>query len=159
MAAGGQLRSGRRTPSTDLSIIGWREWVSLPDLGIGAIKVKIDTGALSSALHASDLEFLGTGIRKRVRFKVHPYQRDRRRTVVAEALFRGERRVRSSSGDVDRRPVIRTTLEIGGQRWSIELTLAQRDNMGFRMLLGRSAIQGRYLLDPGRSFLLGGRPG
>jgi hypothetical protein len=139
--------------SRALPIIGWREWVSLPDLGIDVIKAKVDTGARSSSLHAFDIEVFRRGPRRYVRFKVHPLQRNTWRTVTAVALLHGERRVRNTSGQVDRRPVIRTPVEVDAQRWTIEITLARRDEMGFRMLLGRQALRGRFLLNPGRSYL------
>lgn len=138
--------------------IGWREWVALPDLGIGAIKAKVDTGARSSALHAFDVEFLPGSGPRRVRFRVHPLQRETRRTVTAEAVLLGERRVRNSGGGVELRPVVRTAVELLGMRWPIELTLTNRDAMGFRMLLGRKALEGRFVVDVSRSFL-GGRKG
>lgn len=149
-------RSSRERSRT-LPILGWREWLSLPDLGIEAIKAKIDTGARSSSLQALDVETFRRGSRRFVRFRVHPLQRDTSEPVTAEAVLRGQRRVRSSSGQVDLRPVIRTRVEMEGRRWFIEITLAHREQMGFRMLLGRTAVQDRFLIDPGRSFLTGGR--
>ncbi len=140
-----------------LVVLGWREWVALPELGISRIKAKIDTGARSSSLHAFDLRTLERRGRTFVRFKVHPLQRNARETVESEAEVLEFRRVRSSSGHATNRPVIVTELELLGRRWPIELTLANRDEMGFRMLLGREAVRGRGLVDPGRSFY-GGRP-
>ena len=131
--------------------IGWREWVSLPTLGIAAIKAKTDTGARTSALHAYDLEQHGDV----VRFKVHPLQKDVQKVIECSALVVDHREVRSSSGRVTRRPVIRTELELFGERWPIEVSLVSRDAMGFRMLLGRQAIRGRFIVDPSRSFLAG----
>lgn len=137
--------------------IGWREWIALPDLGVEHVKVKVDTGARSSALHAYDVEPFERDGRSMVRFLVHPYQRETNTTIEAEAEVIDERWVRSSSGKRDRRPVIRTTVLWSGQRWPIELTLTRRDTMGFRMLLGREAVRGRYVVDAGRSYY-GGRP-
>lgn len=137
------------------STIGWREWVSLPELGIPAIKAKIDTGARSSSLHAFDVETFRRGKDEWVRFQVHPLQRSTQRTVAGEARVLEYRRVRSSNGLAADRPVIITEIELLGQRWPIELTLANRDEMGFRMLLGREALRRRLCVDPGRSYLAG----
>jgi hypothetical protein len=136
-----------------LSVIGWREQLALPDLGITEVKAKIDTGARSSALHAFDVEIFECDGKPMVRFKVHPYQRDAHRTVTAEAELLDQRQVRNSGGQVQVRPVIQTPVELGGDRWLIELTLTNRDVMGFRMLLGRQALRGRFLVDVSRSFL------
>jgi len=141
----------------DYPHIGWREWVALPDLGVPHIKAKIDTGARTSALHAFDITIVLRGRRRVVRFTVHPFQRDSRTTVHAEAELVDEREIRSSTGTVTRRPVIETELEILGERHPIELTLVGRDEMGFRMLLGREAMRRRFLVDPGRSYV-GGKP-
>lgn len=140
-----------------LDVIGWREWVGLPDLDIKTIKAKVDTGARSSSLHAFDLvEFERDGA-KFVRFKVHPVQRNSDELVVAEARILEYRKVRSSSGKATRRPVVITNVALLDQIWPVELTLANRDAMGFRMLLGREAFRGRFLVDAGRSYY-GGRP-
>lgn len=135
--------------------VGWREWVGLPSLGILRIKAKIDTGARSSALHAHDVRYVRRGGKRIVKFRVHPVQKDDRTFVEAEGEWVDERRVRSSSGTVTVRPVIRTVLRLGGEEWAMELTLTRRDTMGFRLLLGREALRGRCLVDPGRSFLTG----
>jgi hypothetical protein len=135
--------------------IGWREWVALPDLGVTRIKAKIDTGARSSAIHAFGLEHFRRRGHDIVRFTIHPLQRSNKRVVIAEAEMVDERIVRSSNGVHALRPVIITRLEILGESWPIELTLASRDEMGFRMLLGRQAIRSRFLIDPGRSYLAG----
>lgn len=140
-----------------LTVIGWREWVSLPDLGIPRIKAKIDTGARSSSLHAFDVRLFEKEGKRHVRFKVHPLQRSSRETVVAESPVLEFRNVRSSSGHGSDRPVIVTTVELLGQSWPIEITLANRDEMGFRMLLGREAVRNRMLVDAGRSYF-GGKP-
>lgn len=135
-------------------MIGWREWVALPDLGVGAIKAKADTGARTSALHAFRIEPFRHEDADWVRFVVHPSQRDSHTSVPVEAPIAGERTVRNTSGRQERRLYIVTTVELMGRRWPIELTLARRDEMGFRMLLGRSALR-RFLVDPGRSFVAG----
>jgi len=147
----------RRRPR-ELPHIGWREWVELPELGIRRIKAKIDTGARTSALHAFDIERFARGGYRYVRFKVHPMQRDSHRTVRAEAREKEMRRVKSSTGHVTERPVILTDLEILGDRHEIELTLVPRDEMGFRMLLGRQALRNHFLVDPGRSYFGGRKP-
>lgn len=135
--------------------IGWREWVALPDLGVARIKVKIDTGARSSALHAYGVERFSRRGQDMVRFAIHPLQRSSKREVIAEAVMVDERVVKSSNGVQAVRPVIITLLELLGESWPIEVTLAPRDAMGFRMLLGRQAVRGRFLIDPGRSYLAG----
>jgi hypothetical protein len=137
----------------ELPHIGWREWVALPELDISRIKVKVDTGARSSSLHAYDIEVFSRGRRDFVRFAVHPVQRETRTTVHCVAELHEHRHVKSSSGHREYRPIIRTLVELGGERWPIDLTLTTRDAMGFRMLLGREATRKRFLVDPGRSYL------
>ena len=139
-------------------IIGWREWVALPDLGISHIKVKVDTGARSSSLHAFDVRVVRRRGVDRVRFRIHPRQRDNRTVVEAEADIIDRRTVRSSSGHKSVRYVIETPVEIAGEIWPIELTLTNRDEMGFRMLLGRQAVRRRFVIDPGLSYLTGKKP-
>lgn len=140
-----------------LPVIGWREWVALPELGVDKVKAKIDTGARSSSLHAFDMEVFERDGQSFVRFKVHPIQRSSRETIVVEAPVLEFRKVRSSSGHAKKRPVIVTRVEALGTSWPIELTLANRDEMGFRMLLGREAVRGRMLVDAGTSYY-GGAP-
>lgn len=134
-------------------MIGWREWLALPELGVPRIKVKVDTGARTSALHAFDLERFERDGRAMVRFEAHPLQRDDTVRIPVEAELVDRRTVRSSTGDETLRPVIETAVELMGRRWTIELTLVRRDPMGFRMLLGRQAVRRRFLVDPGRSYL------
>lgn len=141
---------------TALPVIGWREWVGLPELGIKTIKVKVDSGARSSSLHAFDLKIFDRDGVQWVRFKVHPLQRSKDQTVDVEAEVLEFRSVRSSSGIAKMRPVIVTNIELLGTIWPVELTLASRDEMGFRMLLGREAFRGRFLVDGGKSYY-GGR--
>jgi hypothetical protein len=138
--------------------IGWREWVGLPDLRVGAIKAKVDTGARTSALHAYHIEPFRRGGALWLRFQLHPIQRSEVIKVACEARAIDERAVRNSGGGVERRYIIRTLLRLGEEVWPIELALANRDQMGFRMLLGRTALEGRALIEPGRSYLLGARP-
>ncbi|MEY3299982.1 MAG: putative alpha-L-glutamate ligase [Cyanobacteriota bacterium] len=139
--------------TTTQGVIGWREWVAFPALGVRAIKAKVDTGARSSALHAFDLEHFERNGMAMVRFQAHPIQRNDRHIVVAEAVLLEERWVRNSGGQEELRPVIETLVQVGKQVWSIELTLTNRDVMGFRLLLGRQAVRRRYLVDPGHSYL------
>lgn len=143
------------------TVIGWREWIRLPDLlpDTEPVKAKVDTGARTSAIHAWDLEHLERDSERWVRFSLHPRQRDDQHVVVAEARLVEERDVRSSNGEIERRPVVETTLALGDQRYPIELTLTKRDEMGFRMLVGRTAMAGHLLVDPGGSYLLGRRRG
>lgn len=136
-----------------LPIIGWRERVRLLDLNISRIKAKIDTGARSSALHAFDIEIFKCEGEKFVRFKVHPSQRSHKKMVTAEARLLDIRKVRNSGGKVETRPVIETIVSTVDQSWPIELTLTNRDVMGFRMLLGRQAVRQRFLVDPAQSYL------
>jgi len=139
--------------SKSLPLLGWREWVALPELGVATLKVKVDTGARSSALHAFDIEPFHRQGQAMVRFKLHPLQRDTSQVQVAEAPLLDERVVRSSVGHGQLRPVIYTLVQVGIQQWPIELTLTNRDVMGFRMLLGRQAIRSRYWVDAGQSYL------
>jgi len=150
------MKSAGKKKST-APVIGWREWVSLPELGVRRIKAKIDTGARSSSLHAFDVETFRRRGKTWVRFRVHPLQRTAHKTVTAEAEVVARRRVKASSGHATLRPAIVTEVELLGRRWPIELTLANRDAMSFRMLLGREATRGRFMVDPGRSYY-GGKP-
>ena len=143
---------------SNILVIGWREWVSLPELGIERIKTKIDTGARTSSLHALDVKQFDRDGQEWVRFKVHPLQRSTKSTIVVEAPVLEFRHVKSSTGHSTHRPVIRTGLVLFGQRRNIDLTLASRDQMGFRMLLGREALRRRFVVDPSRSYLAGPPP-
>lgn len=155
-AATNQERRVARARSSPL-VVGWREWVGLPDLGIDWVKAKVDTGARSSSLHAYDLELVRRRGVEHVSFSVHPLQRSAAKEVRARAEVIDHRSVTSSSGQASVRPVILTTVALAGASWPIELTLANRDEMGFRMLLGRQAVRGRFMVDPGRSYY-GGKP-
>src|SRR5210317_1399799 len=123
-------------------VLGWREWVGLPELGLDSIKAKVDTGARTSALHAFELDtFTENGV-DRVNFKIHPVQRDMDKVVSCVADIIDERFVTDSGGHREQRFIISTLLKIGRWSWPIEMTLTSRDNMMFRMLLGRTAMRG-----------------
>lgn len=142
---------------SDRPALGWREWIALPDLGVAHLKAKVDTGARTSSLHAFDLEWFENESGSWVRFEIHPWQRSTNGAVVAEAPVVSTRDIKSSSGIVDHRPVVRTSILVAGLPVDAEVTLTRRDEMGFRMLIGREAIRSRFVVDPGVSYL-GGRP-
>ncbi|WP_082191690.1 ATP-dependent zinc protease [Cellvibrio sp. pealriver] len=137
-------------------VIGWREWVGLPAFGIGAIKAKVDTGARTSALHAYYVTPFEKDGKPWVRFGLHPLQKDSLTCIECEAPVKDVRMVTDSGGHKEERVVIDTTLSINGMTFSMEVTLTDRENMRFRMLLGRSALKQGFLVDSGKSFLLGG---
>ena len=137
--------------------VGWREWVAFPEWGVAAMKAKIDTGARTSAIHAFDVEMFERDDGEWVRFGIHPWQRSDDDAVVVEAERLDERTVTSSSGTRSDRLVVRADLHLGRRTVPIELTLTRRDEMGFRMLVGREALAQGYVVDPAASYL-GGRP-
>lgn len=144
---------------TKRRMVGWREWVGLPELNLNGVKAKVDTGARSSCLHAYDIREVRRRGRLWLVFKVHPLQRNDKYVVECESPLLEYRQVTSSNGTRELRPAIRTDIELGGFRWPIDLTLTRRDGMGFRMLLGREALRGQFTVDPGRSYLVSRRPG
>lgn len=144
-----------RTKAAQPIAIGWREWASLPELRVKRIKAKIDTGAKTSALHAFDIRAVERGGALFVEFAVHPIQKRKRPEVRCAAPVVARRRIRSSNGQTEERYVVRTKLKLGVKIIVIELSLANRDAMGFRLLLGRDALKKSFVVEPGRSFRLG----
>ncbi|MBF4629126.1 ATP-dependent zinc protease [Curtobacterium flaccumfaciens] len=144
-----------KSSDSGLVVAGWREWAGLPDLGVPWIKVKLDTGARSSALHAFDLEELPG---ERVRFSLHPWQDTDADASTIECDVHDRRIVRSSTGHTQERIVVRTRIALAGQVVESEVTLSNRDQMGFRMLVGREALRQGFLVDPARSFMAGRAP-
>jgi len=141
--------------SQTLPVLGWREWVALPELGIRRIKCKVDTGARSSALHAFYLEPFKSRGRQRIRFGIHPLQRRTDRECVCTADVLDQRIVSDSGGHREQRYVIETRVQLGDEDWPIEITLTDRDTMRFRMLLGRTAIKKKFVVNPASSYLMG----
>jgi hypothetical protein len=133
--------------------VGWREWISLPELGIDKIKVKVDSGARTSALHAYGIQPFKEAGKHFIRFKVHPLQRCKDVVSKCVAEVKDIRWVADSGGHRERRYVIKTLITLGELTWPIEVTLTNRDSMNFRMLLGRTAMKRRMMIDPAKSFL------
>ena len=136
-------------------IVGWREWVSLPEIQLPAIKAKIDTGAKTSALHAFFVERFRRNNSDFVRFRVHPLQRNNGLVIESESPLLDERMVSDSGGHQELRCVIETQLDLGDDQWPIEMTLTNRDSMRFRMLIGRTAMTSRIHVNPSASYLTG----
>lgn len=138
--------------------IGWREWAALPDLGVNRINAKIDTGAKTSAIHAFRVDVAEMDDGPWVEFFLHPRRRRKVPEVSCRAPLIEMRRIKSSNGQMEERPVINTPLRMGARIWPIELTLTNRDAMGYRLLIGRDALAGHFLIKPDASYLLGKRP-
>lgn len=141
--------------SDELLTLGWREWVGLPDLGIRQIKAKVDTGARTSALHAFEVSTFEENGLERVEFLIHPIQKDDDTVATCRADIIDKRIVTDSGGHREERYVIQTPVTLGQHTWPIEVTLTARDSMRFRMLLGRTAIKSRAVVDSGRSYVIG----
>jgi hypothetical protein len=138
-------------------IAGWREWGQLPDLNVEKIKVKLDTGAKTSSLHAFDISPFTHMGEEWLRFDVHPFQDSDSMAHTCTSPIVDYRWITSSSGHSQKRFIIQTTLKLGAFSSLIEISLANRDEMGFRMLVGRNALKGQILVDPSHSFLLSSR--
>ena len=136
--------------------VGWKEWVALPELGISSIKAKVDTGARTSALHTYKIETFYQDEKEFIRFWIHPFQRDQEKSVCCVAEVLDKRVVKDSGGHAEERYVIETKLLIGKLLFPIELTLTNREDMLFRMLLGRTALGScNMIVDPASSYLTG----
>jgi len=136
-------------------VLGWREWIALPELGINPIKAKIDTGARTSALHAFMIDPYKKGKQPWVRFAIHPIQKQTDVVIECHAPVKDRRIVSDSGGHKQRRYVIETDLVIGTHRINAEITLTNRDSMLFRMLIGRTALGNAYFINAHASFLQG----
>lgn len=148
-----------REPTYSSTVAGWREWVGLPGIGIPWIKAKLDTGARSSALHAFDVEeFIGADGVDQVRFQVRPWQHTDNGAITVECPVHDRRSVRSSSGHSEERIVVLIDVQLFGRTVTAETTLSNRDQMGFRMLIGREALRQGFLVDSDKSFLGGRAP-
>ncbi|MEQ8437567.1 MAG: ATP-dependent zinc protease [Ilumatobacter fluminis] len=143
--------------SAQLAVAGWREWIGLPDLDVSWVKAKLDTGARSSAIHAWDIEPFDRDGAEWVRFQLHPWQMSDLDAVDVELPVVDRRTIRSSTGHEEERYVVRTKIRVLDLDLTADLTLTNRDEMGFRMLVGREALRGSILVDPGRSYI-GPRP-
>ena len=128
-------------------IIGWKEWVSLPDFGSARIKAKIDTGARLSSLHVFDLEVYKQHGDEYAEFDIRPDKRGKGKALHCRAKVEGYRKVRSSNGQTEQRPVVVTRLSLFQDSWPIEVTLTNRDGMRYQMLLGRKSIRDRFYVD------------
>lgn len=140
--------------SSSHMVVGCREWVSLPDLRIPIVRAKIDSGAKTSSIHAYNIQIITQNSCDIVQFELHPLQKNDVLIVKCEALLVGFKTVRSSNGKAEKRPVIATTMVLGGVASIIYLNLTNRDAMGVRMLIGRQALNG-CLIDPSHNYLQG----
>lgn len=138
--------------------VGWREWLALPELGISWLEAKVDTGAKTSALHAYTLKYFESDGLAYVAFDLHPNRHDSGQSVSCQARVIDQRVVSDSGGHKEKRYVIRSPVQLAGRSWPIEITLTNRENMAYRMLLGREAMRGRLIVDPQAAYLLGHPP-
>lgn len=152
--ANSNTADGRREPD---AVAGWREWVRLPDVPVRWIKAKLDTGARSSAIHAFDVEERTVDGELRVSFSIHPWQRSDEDAARLDAPVIDRRLVRSSNGGSEERLVVPMVIRLLGRDVATQMTLSNRDEMGFRLLIGRDALSQGFLVDPARSYV-GGRP-
>jgi hypothetical protein len=136
-------------------ILGWREWAAFPQLNIPRIKAKIDTGARTSALHAFQVDTFQENGKTKVRFTIHPRQKSIKKVISCVTDLIDIRWVTDSGGHREQRCVIQTDIILGNKCWPIEVTLTSREDMRFRLLLGRTALRNHYYVDPAASYLLG----
>ena len=138
-----------------MAVIGWREWLALPELEVPGIKAKVDTGARTSSLHTHDYEVFARDGRDIVRFHLHPLRKNDKVLLTCEAPVLNFREVKDSGGHTEQRPFIRTLVRICTFEWQVDLSLTNREGMKFRMLLGREALAGKFTVDSSASYLLG----
>lgn len=142
------------TKQIDKMLVGALECCNLPELGITNLQMRVDTGAATSSLHVDNIEEFEQDGKWWVRFDIHPDIHNVDRVVTTTAPLRGKKVVKSSSADKEKRVVIKTKIELGGRVWKIKLTLTDRSSMTYLMLLGREAMDGRILVDPGQEFII-----
>ncbi len=148
-------KRGRKKKLMARPMIGWREWAAFPELGVDRVNAKIDTGAKTSAIHAFRPKVIDTSDGEVVEFYLHPRRRHKEPEIFCRLPLIDKRVVRSSNGQAEERLVVKTPVRIGEDTWPIELTLTNRDAMGFRLLIGRDALVKRFLIQPEASYLLG----
>jgi len=149
------LNSQSKSSPEKCTLIGWKEWLVLPDLGIPSLKVKIDTGARTSALHTFSLEEFSSEGQLMVRFGIHPFRKRSDVELFCEAPVVDQRFVKDSGGHAEMRYIIETSVLLGTLLWPIKISLTNRDGMMFRMLLGRTALKDRFIIDPAKAYLIG----
>ena len=148
-----EMKKKRSRNARQLALLGWREWISLPDLEVDKISAKVDTGANTSSLYATHIKVFERDGKEYAKFRVTYGKQGKRKFKTAEAPLVGFRKVKSSSGDAEERPVIKTSICIMGQCWKSEITLTSRQSMQFPMLLGRACLKKRFVVDPSRANL------